>query len=208
MRFLLATSNRHKAEEINAILRLWGVSKVELLTLEAFPEAAPPPETGRSFLENARLKARGVSKQVAEWVLADDSGLCVQALDGRPGVFSARYAGLEASDADRIARLLEELEGLPLERRGATFRCALALARFGRVFAETEAAWAGLIALAPAGEEGFGYDPVFLLPQFGQTVAQLGTEAKNRISHRSRAVRRLLPALWHWTQGQEPPVGF
>ena len=150
-------------------------------------------ETGASFLENALLKARALSAVSGGWALADDSGLEVEALGGAPGVRSARYAGPEASDAANIARLLEALRDVG-DRR-ARFRCVLALAGPSGRTLTTEGVLEGEITLAPAGSGGFGYDPVFLVPELGKTVAELAFEEKQRISHRARAAAALLELL-------------
>jgi XTP/dITP diphosphohydrolase len=151
-------------------------------------------ETGLSFAENARIKAVKYSRQTEYPVLADDSGLEVAALGGRPGIRSARYGGPGATDRDRIRRLLLELEQTPGDRQ-ARFVCALALARKEALILETEGECRGEIALSPRGANGFGYDPVFLFPELGRTYAELDPEEKNRVSHRARAVASLLQQL-------------
>jgi XTP/dITP diphosphohydrolase len=149
------------------------------------------PETGTSFAENARIKAVKYSRQTGHPVLADDSGLEVAALGGRPGIRSARYG---ANDRDRIRRLLLELERTPGERE-ARFVCALALAQKEALIIETEGVCRGEIALDPRGANGFGYDPIFLIPELGRTYAELKPEEKNRVSHRARAVASFLQQL-------------
>ncbi|HEY8552182.1 MAG TPA: XTP/dITP diphosphatase [Thermaerobacter sp.] len=196
-RLVLATRNRGKVRELEALLKEAGLS-LAVATLDAFPAVVLPEETGATFLENARLKAVAVARQTSLPALADDSGLCVDALGGRPGVHSARYAGPDATDAANNARLLAELEGVPADRRTARFRAVVVLALpDGRwTWAEGEAR--GRILEAPRGDGGFGYDPLFLSDELGVTFAEAGIEAKNRVSHRSRALRALLPALRAW----------
>lgn len=181
----LVSGNAKKLKELQA-----------LLPGESF---APPPfaldveETGTTFAANARLKAEAGAAAFGGPCLADDSGLCVDALDGAPGVYSARYA--PGTDADRTAKLLDALAGVPRERRTAHFACAIALAYpDGRVI-EVEGRCDGVITEAPRGEAGFGYDPVFENVEYGQTFAELGAEIKNGLSHRAQAVQKLKAAL-------------
>lgn len=195
MNLLIATTNVHKGKEIAAILRLLRVEGVALQTLRDYPGVPPVEEKGTTFAENARLKALSLSCVVEDYVLADDSGLVVDALGGAPGIFSARYAGEHATDAERIAQLLAELQGVPDERRTARFVCAMALARNGKLLAETEGVCEGRVALFPRGENGFGYDPIFYLPSYQLTMAQVGGEVKNRISHRAKALQALRETL-------------
>ncbi len=186
-RLALATRNAGKIREIRHIL---ADLDVELLGADEFPPFPEPEESGESFLENAIAKARAVHRATGLPALADDSGIEVDALGGGPGVRSARYGGPGLSDADRWRRLLAELEGVPPERRGARFRCVAALvpapgSRDGAIW--TEGFLHGRIAEAPRGANGFGYDPVFYLPELGRTVAEMTAEEKNAISHRYRA---------------------
>ncbi|MGQ9717680.1 MAG: RdgB/HAM1 family non-canonical purine NTP pyrophosphatase [Anaerolineae bacterium] len=157
-------------------------------------------EDGTTYLENAARKARAGVQVSGLLSLADDSGLEVDALEGAPGVRSARYTS--GSDADRIAALLARLEGIPWERRTARFRCVIAIATPDGDLYTTEGTCEGVIATAPAGTGGFGYDPVFYLPEFGCTMAQLPLEVKNRISHRARAVEAALPILQRLLEGR------
>ncbi|MBM4042126.1 MAG: XTP/dITP diphosphatase [Planctomycetes bacterium] len=189
---VLGSRNPGKLREVRAALaRL----PVELRSLDAYPRVEMPEETGETFAENARLKALALAKQLGLWLLADDSGLCVDALGGRPGVRSARYAGPGATDAAKVAKLLCELRGVEDARRTARFVCALALASPEGVLLEVEAACEGRIIEAPRGHDGFGYDPVFLCPEFGATFAELPLETKNRVSHRGRALAELAGRL-------------
>ncbi len=192
---VLGSTNAGKLRELRQLLA--GVP-VEVRGLAAYPEAELPEETGETFAENARLKATALARQLGCWVLADDSGLCVDALGGRPGVRSARYAGDDATDERNVARLLDELAGVDGARRTATFVCVVVLASPERVLLEAEGRCEGRITRHPRGENGFGYDPVFFYPDFGATFAEVSAEAKNAVSHRGRALRALarqLPAL-------------
>ena len=189
---VLGSRNPGKLRELQAAL---AHLPVDLSGLDTHPDAIVPEETGETFAENARLKALGLARQLGVWVLADDSGLCVDALGGRPGVQTARYAGPGATDADRIAKLLDELRDVEQPNRGARFVCALALASPDGILLEVEESCRGRIARHPRGENGFGYDPVFLYPDFGATFAEVSDEAKNKVSHRGRAVRALADAL-------------
>lgn len=189
MKLLLATTNRGKINELKGIL---GEQQIELVGLDA-ADSTEEIETGATFVENALLKARHYHERTGLPTIADDSGLEVFALDGRPGVASARYAGPDASDADRIRKLLGELNGVSDEQRTARFVCAAALVWDGgeQVF-EDEAR--GRILRVPRGAGGFGYDPVFLYEPLGRTFAELSESEKAEISHRGRAFRRL--AAW------------
>jgi XTP/dITP diphosphohydrolase len=186
MKVVLATGNPGKIAEIREIMT--GVD-LELLSLGSFPAMERPEETGATFLENATIKAEAVFDHTGIAALADDSGLEVDALGKMPGVKSARYGGEGLSDIERAMKLLEALGGVPEEERTARFRCLMVLhpAPGGGSFV-TEGILEGRIALEPAGENGFGYDPVFLLPEMGMTVAELEPGEKNRISHRYRAL--------------------
>jgi len=189
---VLGSSNPGKLRECQAALARF---PVELRGLDACPGVAPPEETGATFAENARLKALALAQGLGSWVLADDSGLCVDALDGRPGVLSARYGGPGATDPEKVARLLEELRDVDVPHRGARFVCALALASPEGLLLEVEEACEGRITRHPRGKNGFGYDPVFLYPDFGATFAEVSTEAKNKVSHRGRALQALAERL-------------
>jgi XTP/dITP diphosphohydrolase len=190
---VIASRNRGKIAEI---LQIFADMPFKMHTLLDFQDAPDIAETGATFAENARLKALGAAKQTKLWALADDSGLEVDALGGGPGVRSARFSGDGADPAANNARLLRELEGVEDPRRTARYRAVIALATpEGRVVAEAEGACEGSIAREPRGTAGFGYDPLFLLPEFGQTMAELGLEIKNRISHRAVALRRLRERL-------------
>ncbi len=189
MKIVLATRNRGKIKEIKEMLPGVGV-----LTLDDFPGLAMPPETGRTFSENALSKAVFVAEKTGLPALADDSGLEVDALGGRPGVFSARYAGAEATDEENYLKLLGEMKGVATGERAARFRCVMALAfpdgneKRSYTF---DGALEGYIASEPRGKNGFGYDPVFYVPGMGKTAAELTLEEKNAISHRALALKKL-----------------
>jgi len=196
----MATRNAGKIRELEALL---ADSGVRLLSLADFPQLAEIPEEGASFAENAAAKALAVARLTGHPALADDSGLMVDALGGAPGVFSARYAMARTAprpptDADNWGKLLDELQDVPQGERGARFVCELALAWPDGRLLRARGECAGVIAFAPQGDTGFGYDPVFWVPEYGATMAQLGPEIKNQISHRARALavfKDLLPAL-------------
>ena len=185
---VLATGNPGKVREFAAVLTPRGY---EVRGLSALYDRTPIEETGTTFLANARLKAEGYSKRTPHLVLADDSGLEVDALNGEPGVMSARYGGLGLSDVQRCAALLEKLKWTPEESRGARFRCVLAVARDGLTIATYEGAVEGRILRAPRGGNGFGYDPIFFHPPSGRSFAELTLVEKERVSHRGIALRQL-----------------
>lgn len=191
-RLLIATNNPGKLAEYRELL---AQLPVELTSPAAEGIDLEVEETGSSFEENAVLKARAFAGVSGLPVLADDSGLEVMALDGEPGIHSSRYAGLGATDADRYRKLLAKLEGVPWERRQARFRCVIALATPEGALHTVEGRLIGRIAFEPRGEHGFGYDPVFYLPEYEKTLAELPPEVKNRISHRADAARKAIPVL-------------
>ncbi|WP_127849516.1 glutamate racemase [Lacticaseibacillus hulanensis] len=187
---VVASTNKGKVSEIAKFFAKRGIA---VKSLADFPNVATVDETGTTFEENAKLKAHGYSEQLGLPVLADDSGLMVDALDGAPGVFSARYAGDAHNDAANNAKLLAELGGTPREKRTAHFKTTLVLSHPGRTQDDVvaEGSVDGVIGIVPEGDNGFGYDPFFFLPELGKTMAQLTTEEKNRISHRGNALRAL-----------------
>jgi XTP/dITP diphosphohydrolase len=198
MKVLFATSNPHKVSEVRAILADIGVEVTSLSDLGMdLPE---PVEDGATFADNARIKARGYAAATSLRCLAEDSGLEVDALEGRPGVLSARYAGTEGERAIRDRanndKLLAELEGVPDTERTARFVCAMCVADpDGTIIAESRGTYEGIIATEPAGENGFGYDPLLFLPDVSKTSAQLSPEEKNARSHRGAATRQLASRL-------------
>jgi XTP/dITP diphosphohydrolase len=185
---VIASRNRGKIREIRSLLR---DEPVDLLSLEDVPDAPVVEEDGATFAENAIKKATAIADASGQWAIADDSGLEVDALGGRPGIRSARYSGPGATDERNIARLLRELDALPPSKRGAQFHAAVALAAPGRLIGVVEGTVRGRITAEPKGRRGFGYDPVFLIPSLRKTAAQLPQAEKNRISHRGRALRKL-----------------
>ena len=190
MKLILASNNAHKLREIKEIL---GGCFDEIVTLREAGIDHETVEDGETFLENAAKKAREIAAISGCCALADDSGLCVDALGGAPGVYSARFAGLHGDDEANNALLLEKLQNVT--DRAAHFTCAVVLAYPDGRELSAEGYFYGEIAHAPAGENGFGYDPLFYLPEYGCTSAQLSPEEKNRISHRGNALRALLEKL-------------
>ncbi|EGJ49902.1 XTP/dITP diphosphatase [Desulfocurvibacter africanus] len=195
-KIVLATRNRGKIAELSAML---GPLDVEVVGLDAFPEIGEIPETGKTFEENALIKARAVCQAAGLPALADDSGLVVDALAGAPGVYSARFAGERATDADNNAKLLREMATVPPERRSAHFVCVVAAVAPNGATVTARGTWDGEIARKPKGQGGFGYDPLFLDPELGMSAAELDPEQKNARSHRGRALRKLMdiwPDFW------------
>ena len=186
-KLVLATGNRNKVSEIRVLLQ--GLP-FAILTLDDYRGLVMPEEDQPTFAGNAAKKAEAVARQSGETALADDSGLEVDALDGRPGVRSARYAGEEGNYAANNRLLLEELAGIPSTRRGARFVCAIAVAIPGEQTHIIEESCPGRIAESPQGEGGFGYDPLFIYDPAGVTFAEMTAEEKNAVSHRGRALRR------------------
>ena len=181
---VLATHNRHKVSEFRSLLG----DRFQIRDLSGV-QITPVEETGKTFAENAALKAVAVSKQVAGMVMADDSGLEVEALSGAPGVFSARYAGAMANDRNNVEKLLGAMQGVG--NRRARFRCVIVLAQNGRPVQSFEGMVEGSIVDQPRGKNGFGYDPVFIPNGYAETFAEMTAEMKNRISHRAKAAAAL-----------------
>lgn len=192
VKLLLASSNANKLREYRSMAE--GCA-IELDLLPRFRELPAFPEDAPTFAENAAGKALHYSRSSEEIVFADDSGLVVPALDGAPGVHSARYAGPGASDAKRIEKLLAEMRGMKGDARRARFVCVIAAARAGKMLAVLSDSAEGVIADEPRGHEGFGYDPVFYFPTQRQTFAELREAEKNEVSHRGKAFRKLLADL-------------
>jgi XTP/dITP diphosphohydrolase len=191
MRIILASRNEGKIREINAILEDLDIETLSLNDYKYLPDIN---EDGTSFFENALKKARIISELTGEMVLADDSGLEVECLGGEPGVYSSRYSGNGATDSNNIKKLLERMEGVSVEKRSASFRCVLVLYEPDGGYVSFEGSLKGIINDEPVGDGGFGYDPVFFLPELGLTVAQLPLEMKNRLSHRARAIEKFKEA--------------
>ena len=197
-RLVLATSNAGKLAEIQPLLADSGIALVTQSELGV----ADAVENGRSFIENALLKARHACAATGLPALADDSGLLVDALEGAPGLLSARYAGTHGDSAGNIGKLLRALEGVPESERAACFHCAIVLLRHADDPQPlvAEGIWHGRILAAPRGAGGFGYDPVFFDPRLQATAAELPAEVKNRVSHRGQALRQLVERIGPWLQ--------
>lgn len=193
MKILLATGNAGKVRDFGGMQ-----PELHVALLPEYASVPVAPELGRSFEENARQKAEYYSRLTSEWVLADDSGLEVDALGGDPGVDSALYAGRHGDDEANNQLVLERLRGIPAEQRGGRFVCVLALARGGQTAVTFRGVVEGLILTAPRGDNGFGYDPLFYSPEAGRGFGELTAEEKARYSHRGRAVRELLK----WVAGR------
>lgn len=205
---ILATANPGKIHEMASLLEKLGVA---LRTLNDFPDLHLPPEGDRSYSLNALSKARAATQATGLPALADDSGLEVDALAGAPGVQSARYGGPDLSDRERVKRLLEATEGVPDDRRTARFRCVLALTAPWGEETTVEGIVEGSLTRSPRGAGGFGYDPIFWVPEVGRTFAELSPAEKARVSHRARAVDAARPLLERWLScrgggGIEPPT--
>jgi XTP/dITP diphosphohydrolase len=192
-RIVLASGNRGKVREFNQLFAGLGIEVVPQ-TEYGVPEIE---ETGLTFVENAILKARNAAAHTGLPAVADDSGLEVDALQGAPGIYSARYAGVGATDAENLHKLLQQLDGVADDGRSARFQCLLVLMEhdLDPTPIICQGSWEGRITTTPQGENGFGYDPVFWVPQHACTAAQLSAEEKNRLSHRGQALQKLLQAL-------------
>lgn len=200
MRLLFATSNPHKIEEVRTALAPAGIDIVGLNELQLATAIPEPEEDGATFEDNARIKAIGYARATGQLTLAEDSGLEVDSLGGRPGVHSARFAGTGETRAERDRanneKLLRELRDVPDDRRTARFICAMCLAAaVGTILAEARGTYEGLIAREPRGHNGFGYDPLLFLPDVGRTSAELSPAEKNARSHRGMAARRMADAI-------------
>lgn len=195
MEILIATKNRGKVRELKELLNHL---PVRLRDLNEFPNVSEIEETGKTFAENAELKARGYAAQTGLRTIADDSGLEVEALGGKPGVYSARYAGESATDAEKIEKLLSELKNFSASERNARFVCAITIAdENGETRFSAEGVCDGKIAFKPRGDNGFGYDPVFVPQGFEQTFGELARDIKQEISHRARAMKKIIQYLSH-----------
>ena len=197
-KILIATTNPGKVAELRAMLE----ADVEWLSLKKFPNIAEIEEDGRTFTENACKKALGYAKATGLWTIADDSGLVIDALDGGPGIESARFSGEKSNQSDKtlvdhrnIAKVLRLLEGVPEKKRTARFVCSLCVASPDEILIETQGQLDGIITEKEMGENGFGYDPIFFVPNLNKTVAQLTSEEKNAVSHRGNAIKKLKPLL-------------
>jgi XTP/dITP diphosphohydrolase len=189
---VLATRNRHKGKELGSLL---ADLPVRIRTMDEFPDVPDVVEDGDTCEANAIKKARAVSDATGLMAVADDTGLEVDALDGRPGVYAARYAGPQATYEDNCRKLLGEMAGVPLDRRTARFVTVAAVALPSQTVEVMTGRLEGLISERPAGARGFGYDPVFYVPELGKTLAELSSEEKNRISHRAKAFAQVRDLL-------------
>lgn len=199
MELILATHNKHKIKEIADAIN---DPRIKISSLLDHPAVVLPPETGTTFVQNSAVKARSVYDHLASigasgkaWILADDSGLCVDALNGEPGVYSSRYSGEPVDYKRNNRKLVKALAGVPMEKRGAHFICSMVLiSPDGKEF-EIEGRMDGSIIEQEKGSEGFGYDPVFYLPEYKATAAEIPLSEKNKISHRGRACKKVLEIL-------------
>jgi XTP/dITP diphosphohydrolase len=184
MKIVFASSNEGKVREIREMLEGMGIELISLSNYAGVPEIV---EDGKSFQENALKKAKIISEFTGETVLADDSGLQVEVLAGEPGIYSSRYAGEKATDEENNTKLLTKLKNIPQEKRTAFFRCVLVLYRRDGSYDYFEGKWNGQIIDERRGNNGFGYDPIFLVPELKMTAAELPAEIKNKVSHRGQA---------------------
>jgi XTP/dITP diphosphohydrolase len=192
---IIATKNEGKAEEFFRIFNEYGYA---IKTLLDYPEIPDVPETGRTFKENALQKAKTISERLNTIVLADDSGLEVDALNGQPGIYSARYAGEHGNDQKNNEKLLNALSKTPSDKRGANFHCSLVIVGPNKKPLHVTGIVKGQILTEPRGTNGFGYDPLFYLPEYGKTMAELNSQEKNKISHRAKAIEQLKIYLNEW----------
>lgn len=191
---VIASTNMHKIREFKAMLK--GFYDLDLRSLTDFPDYVQPEETGKTFEENAILKAVHAAKELHRFVIADDSGLTVPALLGAPGVYSARFAGSQATDLENRKKLLSEMAGLvEEEQRYAYYECCIALASPEGLIKTSKGTCEGTIAMHDKGGGGFGYDPIFIKHGYNKSFAELGEEIKNRVSHRRKSLDKLLPTL-------------
>lgn len=194
VRVVFATGNAHKVGEVQQILSAAGAD-IEVLSLTAWPDAPSPIEDGLTFADNALIKARAIANHTGLPAIADDSGLCVEALNGMPGIYSARWAGTHGDDVGNLDLLLAQMRDVPVARRGAHFLCAAALVTPDGVERVVEGSIEGVLTSTPAGSGGFGYDPIFRPHGFDVTTAELPADEKNAISHRGAAFRALAPLV-------------
>jgi len=193
MEIVIASKNVHKIREIREMLR--GLKNIDITSLLNFPDYVAPEETGETLEENAILKAKHAAKTLNKTVLADDSGLFVIALNGSPGVYSRRYAGEDATDAENRVKLLKELNGKEGLDRSAYYECSIILANSDGIIKHARGVCEGIITEEERGRNGFGYDPLFLKHDYDNTFAELEESIKNRVSHRTKAIEKMLPTL-------------
>ena len=204
MRVVFATGNAHKVAEVQRILDAVDAGIV-VVSLKAWPDAPTPVEDGETFAENALIKARAIAAHTGLPAIADDSGICVDALNGMPGIFSARWAGAHGDDAANLALLIAQVADVPAARRGAHFLCAAALVTPDGRERVVEGTIEGALTFVPAGGGGFGYDPIFQPHGYDVTTAEMQPAEKDAISHRGAAFRALAPIITE-TLGHEPPT--
>jgi XTP/dITP diphosphohydrolase len=193
MQLVVGSRNKKKIEEIAGLLAPFGI---DVKGVAEFPDIAEVEETGSTFAENAALKATETAIALNQWVLAEDSGVMVDALKGAPGIYSARYSGPDATDDTNNQKLIQELSDVPDAKRGAKYVCHAALSDpSGSIRLSVEATCRGRIGHEPRGNNGFGYDPYFIIPEYHRTFGELGTIVKQHLSHRARAFERLIPQL-------------
>lgn len=192
MRFIIATGNKDKVREINEILAGTEFEAVSMKEAGFNPEII---EDGSTFEENALIKAKAVHALCNEYVMADDSGLCIDALDGAPGIYSARFCGEDSTYPEKFAKINEMLEGMPDEKRTAHFTCAIAVVRPDGSSFTVEEYFNGVLLKEPQGENGFGYDPIFFVPEYNMTSAEMSIDLKNSMSHRGKALRLMVEKL-------------
>ncbi|MHB8636496.1 MAG: RdgB/HAM1 family non-canonical purine NTP pyrophosphatase [Fimbriimonadaceae bacterium] len=205
-RIVIATHNPRKAVEMTTILA-GSLPEALWVTLADFPGSPEPEEVGHTYAENAYIKAEAAAAFTGEWAVADDAGLEIDALHGAPGLYSKRFGGEELSFPEKIAKILLLLAGIPESARSARFRCAVALARPGQPAELFEATCDGRIARAPAGVGGFGYDPIFFLPELGCTMAELTASEKHAVSHRGKVLALVSARLAELTGSETLPFG-
>lgn len=193
MKLVIASTNYHKIREFRSMLK--DFSHVDILSLKDFPDYIQPEESGSSFEANAQIKALDAAEKLGYLTLADDSGLVVPALNGEPGVYSARYAGIQASDADNRNKLIQNLSRLPEEKRLGYYECSMTLASKEGVKKQVSGLCEGQLLLVPRGSKGFGYDSLFVKYDYSKTFAELEDELKNKVSHRRKAFDKLINTL-------------
>jgi XTP/dITP diphosphohydrolase len=203
LEIIIATRNKGKIREIRRALKALGL---KIFSLDDFSGIPGIEEDGKSFTENAWKKARFYAKYFGKSTLADDSGLEVDALRGLPGTYSARYAGNGASDRENNQKLLREMEGIPVSKRGARFKCVMVMVSYNGREAVAQGSCRGRIGFKEVGKRGFGYDPLFILPQYGKTMAQLTVKEKNRVSHRGKALRRIRKIITKFPVYRQAPI--